>query len=324
MENKDFVISTSARLDRNVKGFPFPNMLTDKRASIIESNVFEAVNAGGEFDLYPISKTDESDVYALKEKGLITQALLSSANSSAIIKRDESASIMINERDHVVITAFKSGLDAEGAYAAADALDDEISAKVAYAYSDKLGYLTSSPADVGTGLKVSVTLFLPGLALTNSVDKCAAALSRVGVSLKAVADGDSNGFKYILSSVRTLGVSEKEICDKVSRAVESVKGYEEKARASLREGDEAGLKDKILRCYGIATNCYKATEKEVYTFFAYIKLGAYYGFLSVKDDVNKAENKLLNYALGKDKAFSGSTDRDIYRAEKLKEFLKTK
>jgi protein arginine kinase len=321
MKNEDFVISSWARLNRNVKGFPFPNKLSDERASIIASNVFEAVNGSGEYDLYPIAKTDESDVYALKEKGLISSALLSSQNSSAIIKRDFSSSVMINERDHVVISAFRRGLDVDGAYGAADAIDDEISQKVVYAFSDKLGYLTSSPSDVGTALKVGVTLFLPGITLTDSVDKCAAALSRIGVSLKAIS-GD--GFKYVLSSVRTLGVSEKDICDKVKSAVENVRGYEEKARESLKETDEAGLKDKILRTYGIAANCYKASEKEVCSFLAYIKLGAYYGYLDVCADLDEAESGLLNYAIGKTKAFSGSTARDIYRAEKLKDFLKSK
>ena len=39
-----------------------------------------------------------------------------------------------------------------------------------YAFSPRLGYLTACPTNVGTGLRASVMLHLPGLGLMNEID----------------------------------------------------------------------------------------------------------------------------------------------------------
>ena len=40
-----------------------------------------------------------------------------------------------------------------------------------YAFSEKYGYLTACPTNVGTGLRVSVMVHLPGLAETGNLNK---------------------------------------------------------------------------------------------------------------------------------------------------------
>ncbi len=321
----DLIIEACATLSRNVKDYPFPYRMDDKRASVIASAVYEAVNGEGNYELLPLSKLPESEARALVAKGVISKALASSEYGAAIRAKDESVCVMINERDHVVIRAFAS--DVDKAFEAADKVDDKICARLPYAFSDKLGYLTSSPSDVGTGLRISVTLFLPGLHLTETVSGVASVLSRVNLSLTPKAKNDtSDGYRYVLSSVRTLGLSEKEIVDSVKSAVDTIATYEEKARAQLLFENEVALKDKIWRSYGIASHCYRISTAEMLQVDAFIKLGAYYSILPVSDVsvLNKAEKTLLSHVIRKANGdgFSSSEEKEIYRAARLKDVVK--
>ena len=169
---------------------------------------------------------------------------------------------------------------------------------------------------------------MPGLYLTDSIPSVTNALSRINVSLAPISKTDnSNGYVYVLSSVHTLGVSELEIEEKVKTAVENVLSYEEKAREKILKENEIALKDKIMRSYGIATNCNKMSESEMYSLLALIKLGAYYKIIPITavNVIDKLIGSLSSATIveGRKEGFRSSVDRDIYRATKVKETLKS-
>ena len=120
MRNSDFVISSRIRISRNVEGYPFPNKMDDKRASVIAGSVYETLNKDGAYEIKPVSSMSETVIGTLKEKNLLTSALVKTTYGSLILKRDESVSIMINEQDHLVINATTKGLDIEKAYKEAE------------------------------------------------------------------------------------------------------------------------------------------------------------------------------------------------------------
>ena len=43
--------------------------------------------------------------------------------------------------------------------------------KINYAFDEQYGYLTSCPTNVGTGLRASVMMHLPGLVLTKQINR---------------------------------------------------------------------------------------------------------------------------------------------------------
>lgn len=328
MHDNDFVISSRIRIARNVTGYPFPNKMDDKRASVIASAVYDTLNKDGSYEIKPVSNLSETQIGTLKEKRLLTSALASTTFGSLILKRDESVSIMINELDHVVINTYTNGFNIEEAYKVADEIECALDEKLKFMFSDKLGYLTSSPSMIGTGLKVSVKMFLPALHITHALSEVASALSRINISLKATADNEtSNGYVYELSSLHTLGVSEQEIIDKVKKAVNSVKSYEEKARERIYKESEVDLKDKIMRSYGIATNSYKMGSSEMLSTLAFIRLGAYYKILPIADVsvIDKLSASLMPYAIYEYRkgGFKSGEERSIFRATKIKEILKS-
>ena len=328
MHDNDFVISSRIRIARNVTGYPFPNKMDDKRASVIASEVYDVLNKDGSYEIKPVSNLSEAQIGTLEEKKLMTSALASTTFGSLILKRDETVSVMINELDHVVINTFEKGFNVEKAYEVADGIESALEDKLKFVFSDKLGYLTSSPSTVGTGLKVAVKMFLPALHITHALPEVASALSRINISLKATADNEtSNGYVYEISSLHTLGVSEQEIIDKVKKAVNSVKNYEQQAREKIYKESEVDLKDKIMRSYGIATNSYKMGSSEMLSTLAFIRLGAYYKILPISDVsvIDSLSSSLMPYAIYEYKkgGFKTSEERSIFRASKIKETLKS-
>ena len=328
MTNNDFVISSRVRIARNVDGYPFVNKLNDKQASEISSNAFETINKDKAYEFKSISNMSDSEIGRAKERNLISSYLTKKPFGSLILKKDESVAVMVNELDHIVITATEQGLNLEKAYKVAEQIETDLESKFKYAYSDKLGYLTSSPSLVGTALKVSVKMFLPALNLTSSVSEVSSALSRINISLKATAKNEtSNGYIYEISSLHTLGVSEKDIIDKVTNAVNSVANYEEKAREKLFRENQVDLKDKIMRSYGIATNCYKMSSSEMLSTLAFVRLGAYYKVLPIADVsvIDTLCLSLMPYSISdfKKTGFINNDERNIFRASKISQTLKS-
>ena len=239
-ENK-IVTQSKITLSRNVKGYPFPLSSRDNDATNIISSVYEAVSRNGNFDLYRISQISEQKKRSLSARGLITDLLLSSPMGGAIISADKSVSVMVNEEDHVVEQCFVKGFNLDLAYEKLDAIDHLICAKNDICFHEKLGYLTSAPANIGTGMHATVTVFLPALSLTKNIQRCVSAVSSLGITMRAT-EGDETGYYYELSNQKTLGLTEKEIIDLVKTATSHVEGAEQEARSLLKISSEVEIR----------------------------------------------------------------------------------
>ena len=103
--------------------------------------------------------------------------------------------------------------------------------------------------------------------------------------------------------------------------------YEEKARERLLKNNEVTLKDKILRSYGIAKNCYRLDCSEMLEILAFVRLGAYYKMIAISDlsVIDKLSVSMLDNNLSKNRKtkFESSIDREVYRAQKVVETIKS-
>lgn len=325
----EVVLSSRIRLARNVSDLPFPSRLNDERASLVARKVYDAVNPTDNYDLYKMSNISDIDGNVLMEKHLISADLLHNNQfGAAIINESETVSIMINEEDHIRAQCILKGLALREAYDKINAVDDVISSKIKIAFDPKLGYLTSCPTNLGTGLRASVMMFLPGLTITKSLDAVLGAVSRLNMTVRGVygEGSDASGYIYQVSNQKTLGVTEGEIIDSVETSIKHIVDAELKSRDMLMKNNEAELKDEILRAYGLLTNAYKMSCREFMKLAALVKLGAYYGLLNISDrarleklvtDVQPA-NLIALCAKKLD-----ADERDVYRAEYASKVLKS-
>ena len=107
---------------------------------------------------------------------------LSQADDGAglVLSKDRSCCVMINEEDHLRIQVLRNGLDFGSVWKKANALDVGIESNLDYAYDGDLGFLTACPTNLGTGLRASVMMHLPGLVMSKNMDKVVNAVNQLG------------------------------------------------------------------------------------------------------------------------------------------------
>lgn len=331
------VISSRVRLARNIDGLPFPHKLRYEQGMIIAKEVYEALAPTGTYNLHRMASSNELDLDVMKEKHLISDDLLRSVGGAAIINDSETVSIMINEEDHIREQCILRGMKLDEAYREIDKADDAISSKMKLAYDDKLGYLTCCPTNVGTGMRASVMLFLPALALTDSIKNCVDAVSRLNMTVRGVYGEGSkaDGFIYQVSNSKTLGISEREIISSVSNCIGRVIESELIARDRLLQQSGVEIKDRICRAWGLLTNAYSMSTDEFMSQLAYVKLGASEGYNLIK--INDAERfeklftdaqpanvvNLSGKALDGDLRSVTPAQRDVLRAAYVAKTLKS-
>lgn len=322
------VISSRIRLARNVEDIPFPSRLNDERASLIARKVYDAVQGTDNYDLYKMANLGEIDGNVLKEKHLISADLLNNNQfGAAIINESETVSIMINEEDHIREQCILKGFKLREAFEQINAVDDVIASKIRFAFDPKLGYLTGCPTNVGTGLRASVMMFLPGLSITKNLNGCINAVSRLNMTVRGVygEGSDADGFLFQVSNQKTLGVSEAEIIESVESSIKHIVETELRARDMLMRNNEVELKDRIMRAWGVLTNAYTISTGEFMKLAAFVRLGVYYKLLPITDTA-RLEKLITDAQPANLVNLSGkrldAAERDLYRASFVAKVLK--
>ncbi len=331
-DNLDIAVSTRVRIARNFKDTIFPNRAVDV---VLENVCLEVCKAvinsnsyiSNEFDYIYMGNLSEAEKEKLIEKHLISPNLANKkAAAGALINKSEQISIMINEEDHIRIQCILPGLSLEDAYDMADKIDDLLEENVNFAYDDKLGYLTACPTNLGTGIRMSVMLHLPAMAITNNIGSVLRTAGRYGLTIRGIyGEGtESMGDLYQISNQNSLGMTEKEILLNVKAVTKGVIKRERELRKMLFENDNPAIKDKIMRSYGVLKYAEKIDVREAMQLLSVIRLGADMGI--IKDlEIEKINNLIKNIhpALLRDVIDIDEENKniDIKRAEHIKNVL---
>ena len=329
-DNSDVVKSTRISFLRNVSEFKFNLENKDeieKLENKIKDNLF-SIGYGLKF--LKLKDMDEITRRNLVEKNLITPefAFKKVDTGSILINDDENICIIIGGKDHLNIQVFSTGLDLENTLNLAIEIDEKIGDALGYAISKKYGYLTSSPSDLGTGLKASVIVYLPALSKTRNTRKIFDAISSFGMSVRGI-NNDNNqnqGYIYKISNKQTLGITENEIIKNLKVITNTVIEQERQARKLLTK-DLIDLEDEIYRSYGIFTNARKISYDESINLLSNIKLGVDLGILDRLTDMQVQKLYLYTKPANLQKYLGEKIermDRDIKRAEVIKQIINEK
>lgn len=280
------VTSTRIRLARNLAAYPFPEKLTEKLAKEIVYLVGQELDQIDLFHENAIGKLSKEEATLLQEQHLISPALLRRKGiGAAFISSDKSISIMVNEEDHLREQYIYKGFDLYKAYERISGIDEDLGAALDFAYDKKLGYLTACPSNLGTGMRASVMLFLPGLARSGELKSFLPTLKAGGLTVRGVfGEGTAaEGYSYQVSNERTLGTSESEILDQMVRMTMTLCDLEIRAREKMVQEEKIPLKDDCLRAYGALANCALLTLKELTEGMVKVKLGLALGFFKARN-----------------------------------------
>lgn len=329
-ENCDVVRSTRIRFARNLSEFKF-DLQSKEEFESLENKIKENLYTIG-YGLKFLRLKDMDDItkMSLVERNLISPEFVLKTNEtgSILINDDENICIMIGGRDHISIQVFSCGLDLENTLNLAIELDERIGKTLGYAINKKYGYLTSSPSDVGTGLRASVMVHLPALSNTKNTRKVLDAISSFGMNIRGIYGENSQiqGDIYQISNKQTLGITEKEIIKNLQVIVQKVIEQERQARKLLAK-DELELEDIIYRSYGVLTNCRKISYEEARDLLSDIKLGTDLGILPELTDLKVQKLNLYIKPASLQKYLGQQyevIERDIKRAEVIKQIISKK
>lgn len=280
----DIVVSSRVRLARNVSGFPFFGKMTlAERLQLAEMlhSLFPKIFADEAYFVDLKNASPQIGQY-LHERQLISRELAEMEGPRAvIIERDERFSVMIIEEDHLRIQAMTGGLDLESVWECASAVDDRWEQEIEYAFSEKFGYLTACPTNVGTGMRVSVMLHLPALVLSKEMEKVFRGLQKVNLAVRGIYGEGSQtlGDFFQISNQVTLGYTENDLLAKVGDIVPQIIAYERQAREFLVNERKEMLVDQCHRAAGQLRSARTMGVEEAMRHLSSVRLGIYLGLI---------------------------------------------
>jgi len=333
-DENNIVISSRIRLARNLRDIPFPHKLSEEKGkevvNLLEEAIYTASPMKDNYKSIYLWEQDDNTCRGFVEKHFISPKLIVNRQKAAfIMDNEETVSIMVNEEDHIRLQTISGGLKLEEAYDLADKLDNLLEEKLEYAFNEKLGYLTACPTNIGTGLRASVMIHLPALAMNNEMDGVINAVTKVGMTIRGLyGEGSkSEGNLYQISNQVTLGLTEEDIINNLKAVVMQIINQENLSRQRLISKYKYELQDKVYRSVGILKSAVILDSKECLNLLSNVRMAVEMGIIK---DVDLAQlNTLLvetQPATLQQAVNSKLTDkeRDLNRARLVRKKLKGK
>lgn len=283
------VISSRVRLARNLADHVFPGWADEAECERIWREL-EPRLAGLPSLAGPLTVAN-ADLTPLEREMLVERHWVSrehaarTRGSGLAIAPDASRVILVNEEDHLRMQALAPGLALHDCWRAVDAADSELERRVTYAFSSRLGYLTACPTNVGTGMRASALLHLPGLVLMEDMEAVLKGVQKLGLAVRGLwGEGtEAVGHLFQISNQMTLGESEEQIVEGLEQIVREILEHERHARARLRATREAVLRDYAGRAWGLLTQAYLLSSNEALAQLSALRLGVDAGIVDQVD-----------------------------------------
>src|SRR6266702_2550770 len=326
------VMSSRVRLARNLKEASFPGWAKKpERIRVLEliRPTVEALPEMKEAFSESMDNLSSLDKQILVERHLISREhAAKSAGSGLVLNREESLCVMINEEDHLRMQALRPGLQLKQAWSAIDQVDSKLEKKLDYAFSPDLGYLTACPTNLGTAIRVSAMLHLPGLVLAEQINQIIQAVNKLGLAVRGLyGEGtEALGNVFQVSNQMTLGEAESDIVERLNKVLTQLIEHEENARGSLLEKKPKMVVNNIVRAYGTLANAHSITSKETMNLLSLMRLGIDLGMFPGAERALVDELFIVTQPAHLQKQFAeklSAEERDVLRADMLRDRLRT-
>lgn len=330
-DEHDIVLTSRIRIARNLTATPFPGWATrQQRAEILKLSSQEAIQLPAMKGSYyaELSTLNQQQKQLLVERHLISRELAARADGCAVlISRNQNASILFNEEDHLRIQYILPGIQLKKAWNSLSKIDSELEGKLSYAYNTRLGYLTSCPSNLGTGMRASVMMHLPGLVIAEQMQQVVQAAVQLNITVRGLyGEGtEATGNLFQISNQSTLGDSEEQIVERMTRFTSDLAHQEWNARRRLLQSSSLQVKDRVSRAYGLLTNATLLSTQEALGLISFLRMGASLDIFSHQalKHVNKTILNIQPAHLARFSAAEQTTpeDRDQIRASIIRQEL---
>ncbi|UPA28371.1 MAG: hypothetical protein LW808_003665 [Verrucomicrobiota bacterium] len=290
-DSQAIVVRSHISLVRNFEAYRFPQKASQPERESVATFVTSKLRNSRFFDVYLDRSTlSPIEVEALQDLDLLGP-VISSEKSSRHRKATRSSeqvlqkgygifcstrqrcSVAINEENHVCIRTSMGGLQLENNWEHCTTLDDMLD-DGSYVFSEQWGYLTANPNDVGTGMRASVFVHLPGLAMMEQIDHLAVALQQIGITLQRTGSAETSApALFVISNAATLGIKESEELRRLKHVVETIVEQEQEARKDFLtiQDNRTLVCDWVGRMYGVLCSSYQISQEEALKLLAWMR-----------------------------------------------------
>lgn len=326
-KDKDVAVSSRVRFARNFVDYPFEPRLNEAGAKEIIARVSGIFENRAGWKIVDFASLSPVEKMAYAEEHLVSPEFAEKKTPSALIVNEEQGIyIMVLEEDHLRIQCIVPGLDIDEAYKRASEVDELIDNALTYAYSEKLGYLTHCPTNLGTGMRASVMLFLPFYTRAGGIRALQNQLGKIGLTIRGMSGENSqaNGCLYQISNQVTLGISEEETIRKLSDVIHQISEQERGLRNRLSPEQRDHLANSAMRSIGMMMYSTHITSGELMNQYCDVRLGAAMGLTGTVTPAKLDEmlfSSMPNTLMMGDDTMKTPFDRDAKRAKIVKNIL---
>ncbi len=325
------VMSSRVRLARNIRDAAFPGWAKKPERIRVLEQIQPAIESLPEMkDSFSegMDKLSTLDKQILVERHLISREhAAKSGGSGLVLNRDETLCVMINEEDHLRMQSLCPGLQIRKAWTTIDQADSLLERKLDFAFTPELGYLTACPTNLGTGIRVSAMLHLPGLVLAEQITPIIQSVNKLGLAVRGLyGEGtEALGNVFQVSNQMTLGEAESAIVERLEKVLAQIIEHEENARATLLEKKPKMVYNHIGRAYGILANAHSISSKETMNLLSLMRLGVDVGLFPGVEralvDELFIQTQPAHLQKQHDEKLSAE-ERDLIRSDMVRERLK--
>lgn len=246
-----YVVSTRIRAGRSIDGLALPPSTDRKQRRKVETLVANALSSmsgdltGKYYPLGNMTKEEEQqliDDHFLFQKPGPRNVLANCGagrdwpDARGIFHNVEKTFLVwVNEEDHIRCISMQNGGNVKEVFArwarAINSIEESLKANgFGYAYNDHLGYITTCPSNVGTGLRASVMLKLPKLYKKMGVHDLEELCDSMGLQARGSKGEHSppgpNG-EFDISNKGRIGASEVALVQRMIDGVDKLIAMEE-------------------------------------------------------------------------------------------------
>ncbi|MCC8015977.1 MAG: hypothetical protein LIO43_00955 [Clostridiales bacterium] len=292
--DNDVVLFSKARIARNLSDTPFKTRMSGDIKRNTAKKLYACIKnseLAGDFEIVDLSGASSAKAASYAERQIISPEF-AKEKGAFLTTADESVSIMLCEEDHIRITSFASGFNFESAYKKADKVDDIFLSNMPIAFDEKLGFLTASPVNLGTGLKLSAGLHLPAVKENNEIGKITSLVGKLGFTLRPIYN--DNGAFYMLTNQVSLGITEKAAAENIKSVTSQIIMQERNLRATMKNSEY--WEDKLYRSLGTLKMARRLNFGEFISLASDVRLGIALAYFDI--DINKITKLIQTLADG--------------------------
>lgn len=240
----DLIVSTRIRCARTLEGYPFNPTLTQEQYKEIEAKVSDALNSlTGELKgtYYPLDNmTKETQQQLIDDHFLFKEGdrFLQSARACRFwptargIYHNNAKTflIWINEEDHMRIISMQMGGNLGEVYKRFVNAVTQLGQKLKFMRTERFGYLTFCPTNLGTTMRASVHVKLEKL--SKDMQKMNELADKYHLQIRGTTGEHTEavGSVYDVSNKRRLGLSEFDVIKEMYDGVSALIEHERKAK----------------------------------------------------------------------------------------------